>query len=77
MTAVLDQVLLPVIVVFLVLCSDVWVFEDARLRYEHGRPVEFSIGLFTLESPADWFFCCLCFWVIFFPVYLSRRGRTD
>jgi hypothetical protein len=63
----------PILVLLLVLASDFWVFEDAKARRERGTPVVFT-GFVNLETPGDWFVGCLLVWIVFFPLYIMRRG---
>ncbi|MEA2510041.1 MAG: hypothetical protein QOG21_2123 [Actinomycetota bacterium] len=66
-------VLAPIFVLLLVLAIDLWVYMDALGRYRQGTPVVFSSGDFRVDTPAAWFFGCLFLWIVFFPLYITRR----
>lgn len=68
--------LLSIFVLLPVLATDVWVYGDARAQDERGTPVVFSAGTFDIDTPAAWFFGCLLLWIVFFPLYVSRRGQV-
>lgn len=63
----------PILVLLAVLAMDVWVYEDAKARDERGIPVVFSVGAFDIDTPAAWLLGCLLLWIVFFPLYLTRR----
>jgi hypothetical protein len=67
--------LLPILALFAVLFADAWVYGDARAHAERGRPVVFSSGTFRVDTPAAWFLGCLLLWIVFFPLYIARRGK--
>ena len=67
--------LVPILVLLAVLATDGWVYADAKAQDERGTPVVFSSGTFKMETPAAWFFGCLLLWILFFPLYITRRGQ--
>jgi hypothetical protein len=69
------RTLLPLVVLAVILAVDVWVYVDARVQAQRGRPVVFSLGAFVVDTPEMWFACCLILFVIFVPLYLAGRGR--
>ena len=67
--------LVPVLVVFVILAIDLWVYADAKQRADQGAPVVLRIGAVVVETPATWFVGCLLLWILFFPLYMvSRTG---
>jgi hypothetical protein len=68
--------LLPVFVLLVALAIDLWVYVDAKAQSERGTPVVFSVGSLEVKTPTTWFFGCLILWIVFFPLYLTRRNRT-
>jgi hypothetical protein len=66
---------LPLLLVFLVLSIDSWVYMDARTQADRGTPVVFSYGQFKVDTPMGWFLGCLILWIVFFPLYLAGRSR--
>jgi hypothetical protein len=68
--------LLPLVVLAGVLGADVWVYADAKEHQERGAPVVASIGAFRLSTPTAWFLGCVVLWIVFFPLYLTSRGRA-
>jgi hypothetical protein len=66
---------LPILVLLAVLFVDAWVYGDARAHAERGTPVVFSSGTFRVDTPAAWFLGCLLLWIVFFPLYITRRGK--
>jgi hypothetical protein len=74
MVGVLLIALVPLVILVPVLASDVWVFKDAQARAERGRPIVLYLGRFAIDTPFDWFLCCLVLWVVFFPLYITSRG---
>jgi hypothetical protein len=63
----------PILVLLAVLATDVWVYGDAKAQDERGTPAVFSFGTFDIDTPAAWLLGCLLLWIVFFPLYLSRR----
>jgi hypothetical protein len=63
----------PLVLAVLLVATDVWVFQDARTRSEEGRPVVFTTGAITIDSPAGWLLGCLLIWIICVPLYLRAR----
>jgi len=74
MSGPLAGALLPILVLLVVLATDLWVYQDARARYERGTPVVYQFGTFIVATPEAWFFGCLFLWIVFFPLYLGGRG---
>jgi hypothetical protein len=68
--------LVPILALLFVLATDLWVYADAKAHDERGTPVVFSTGSFRVDTPAGWFFCCLLVWILFFPLYITRRGQV-
>jgi hypothetical protein len=64
---------LPILVLLVVLAWDLWVFTDAKTRFERGDPIAISIGSYDVNTPAAWLVLCLFLWIIFFPLYISSR----
>jgi hypothetical protein len=66
--------LVPALVLlFLVLGTDVWVYLDAAGQRDAGEPVVLAIGALRIETPGAWLIACLLLWVIAFPAYLTGR----
>lgn len=70
MTAV---ALVPLSLLVAILAIDSWVYSDAKLRCERGRPVVFRAGSLVIDTPATWLLGCLVLWIIFFPLYMTNR----
>ena len=68
-----DSALAPILVLLLVVATDLWVYADARAHRERGTPVVFSAGSLNVDTPVAWFLGCLLLWVLFFPLYITRR----
>jgi len=69
-----EATLVPLLVLFVLLAADRWVYVDAQLHAERGRPVTFTRGDFTVNTPAAWALGCLVLSVLFLPLYLARRS---
>lgn len=55
----------------IVLGTAIWVYFDAQsIGVEKGR----LKGLADM-GPVGWFFACLLFWIIGFPLYLAKRSE--
>jgi hypothetical protein len=68
--------LVPIlIVVFVILPIDFWVYADAKVQQGRGRPVVLSSGRFQIGTPEAWFVGCLLLWIVFFPLYVIGRSR--
>jgi hypothetical protein len=67
---------LPVVLLLVVLAVDLWVYADATAHRERGRPVAFWAGSFHVDTPAGLFLGCLLLWILFFPFYITSRGRV-
>ncbi len=57
------------------LATDLWVYAEARAHDERGTPVVFSVGALRVDTPVSWFLGCLILWIVFFPLYVTGRGR--
>jgi hypothetical protein len=68
--------LAPILVLLAILVSDFWVYADAKSHAEGGTPVIFSAGSLKVDTPALWFFGCLLLWILFFPLYITRRNQV-
>jgi hypothetical protein len=68
--------LVPILVVLAVLATDLWVYADAKTHEERGRPVLVSIGSLKVDTPAAWFLGCFILWILFFPLYMTKRGQV-
>jgi hypothetical protein len=66
---------LPILVLLAFLATDLWVYADAKAHKERGTPVVFSAGYLNVDTPVAWFLCCLVLWILFFPLYLTRRNQ--
>ena len=71
-----ESALVPILVLLVVLAIDPWVYGDAKARWERGTPVVFSTSFFEVDTPAAWFFGCLLLWIVFFPLYITRRDQV-
>ena len=63
----------PILVLLALLATDLWVYADAKAHRERGTPVVFSAGYLNVDTPVAWFLCCLVLWILFFPLYITRR----
>ena len=54
--------------------SVVWVWADAA-RLMKGLPLDArrEVSGF-LPTPGNWAFFCVLLWIVFFPLYLAKRG---
>jgi hypothetical protein len=68
--------LVPILVLLLVLATDLWVYADAKAHAERGTPIVASIGRLVVATPAAWFLGCLILWILFFPLYITRRNQV-
>ncbi len=69
--------LVPVLALLLVvIATDLWVYSDAKAHRERGTPVVFSAGSLNVDTPAAWCLGCLLLWILFFPLYVTRRGQA-
>lgn len=68
--------LVPILALFAVIATDVWVYADARNRLDRGDRVSLSLGSLRVETPEAWFIACLILWLVFFPLYLTATGRN-
>jgi hypothetical protein len=67
----------PILVLAAVLATDLWVYADARARWERGAPVILTLGFLQVDTPAAWFVGCLLLWIVFFPLYIkASRDRA-
>lgn len=69
-----ESVLAPTLVLLLAVATDLWVYADAKAHRERGTPVVFSTGSLNVDTPTAWFLGCLLLWILFFPLYITRRG---
>lgn len=67
--------LLPLLPLLLIVATDLWVYLDDRSQCERGTPVEFVLGAFRIDAPAEWVVACTFMWIIFFPLYLIGRSQ--
>jgi len=67
--------LVPIVVVFVIIGTGIWVYADAKARAGQGHPVVLSIGSIRLDSPEVWAVVCLLLWIICFPLYLASRNQ--
>ena len=65
--------LASLVILLLVVALAVWIYDDARVRAEQGRPVIFQSGAFVLDTPGAWAIACLLLVVLFLPLYLVSR----
>jgi hypothetical protein len=68
--------LVPILVLLLAFATDLWVYVDAKAQDERGTPVVASIGRLEIATPAAWFLGCLLLWILFFPLYITRRNQV-
>jgi hypothetical protein len=61
----------------IVVATDAWVYADAKSRADGRNPVVASLGSLEISAPAAWFLGCLVLWIVFFPLYLVARRRSD
>ncbi len=66
----------PILVLLLVVATDLWVYADAKAQRERGTPVVLSAGSLNVDTPVAWFVGCLLLWIVFFPLYITRRGKV-
>jgi predicted Abi (CAAX) family protease len=66
----------PILVLLALLATDLWVYVDAKAHRERGTPVVFSPGFLNVDTPVAWFLCCLVLWILFFPLYITRRNQA-
>jgi hypothetical protein len=60
------------IIVVVIIATSIWVFFDANkigAKGEGGSKKVAGMG------PVEWFFACLLFWIIGFPLYLVKRAE--
>jgi hypothetical protein len=65
----------PILLLLIVLATDVWVYLDAKALSNRGTSVYVALGSLRVDTPAAWFVGCVLLWIVFFPLYLSARGR--
>lgn len=61
----------PLLIVLIVAGTSIWVLVDST---NLGAERDKAIGM-AGTSPAAWFFGCLLFWIIVFPLYLYQRPK--
>jgi hypothetical protein len=67
--------MLPLLILFVLVATDLWVYLDAKVRAQRGTPVVFTLGNFEVHTPTQWFIGCLLLWIVAFPLYLAGRSR--
>jgi hypothetical protein len=67
--------MLPLLMLFVLLATDLWVYLDAKVQAQRGTPVVFTIGSFEVHTPTQWFIGCLLLWIVAFPLYITGRSR--
>ena len=65
----------PLLPLLLIVATDLWVYLDDRSQGQRGTPVEFVLGAFRIDAPAEWMVACTLMWIIFFPLYLVGRSQ--
>ena len=66
----------PLLLLFAVVASDVWVYLDAERWARRFEPVVFEIGSVRLGTPTAWFVACFVVWLVAFPLYLVARSHV-
>jgi hypothetical protein len=69
--------LLPIVVVFFLAATSLWVYQDASAHLKRGALVRFTVGSLEVDTPVIWAVGCLCMWIIFMPLYLTCRRQAD
>ncbi len=67
--------LVPIVVLFFLVATSLWVYTDAKAYSERGTPIVLSIDSFRVGTPDAWFFACLRLWILFFPLYVMGRDQ--
>jgi len=67
--------LVPIAVLVFIVATSVWVYSDAKAHWERGTPVVFSTDSFRVDTPDAWFLGCVLLWILFFPLYVTRRDQ--
>jgi hypothetical protein len=67
--------LVPIVVLFFVVATSLWVYTDAEAYSERDTPVVLSTDSFSVGTPDAWFFACLLLWIVFFPLYVMGRDQ--
>jgi hypothetical protein len=62
-------------VLVFVVATSVWVYGDAKAYWQRGTPVVFSTDSFRVDTPDAWFLGCVLLWILFFPLYVTRRDQ--
>ena len=70
------KTLIPVVLLIVILGVDLFVYSDAKAHENRGRPVEFSNGLVTLDTPAAWLLGCVVIFVVCIPLYFTMRRQA-
>jgi hypothetical protein len=68
--------LIPLLPLFIVVLTAVWVYTDARHHVAEGSPPVLRIGALTIDTPAAWLGGSVVLWIFFFPMYLVSRSRS-
>lgn len=69
---------MKIIIWLIVFSSTLWVFLDSlkiknRLKSENIKINEENIKFY---NPEVWAFLCILLWIVFFPLYLSKREKV-
>lgn len=67
--------LVPLLPILVIGGTAAWVYYDDKAQCERGTPVGFVLGSFRIDAPAAWAVACILMWLIFFPLYLTRRSQ--
>jgi len=59
------------LILLVVIGTSIWVAIDAS---NLGAPRDRNLGV-AGSSPIAWLLACLLFWIVFFPLYLAKRGK--
>jgi hypothetical protein len=70
--------MLMIVTLIIVVATSIWVFFDATSLgiKRTGNKSEAKTGAISADmGPGGWFACCLFFWVVSFPMYLTKRAK--
>ena len=67
---------IPLLPLFIVALTAIWVYADERRRTAQGSPVTLRIGALSIDTAPMWLAACVVVWIFFFPMYLISRSRT-
>lgn len=69
------EVVIMIIGIIIVLVTSIWVLFDAKkLMNNTNIDARKSIAKYAYE-PMQWFGGCLIVWIVYFPLYLSKRNQ--